>query len=184
MLVEAGFTRATVGDVDWTFTPSIGRIGLLGTPHEIVALYAGLHGPNAAQEAAYVLACLCDQPDPSSLIGWRDEAGVWNPGAMPETEQILIARHLMQHGICGKAKPEKGDAAGGYSDRFDALEYITAARVHLGMSAADAESLSMTEWQAAMAAKFPDAKNKQRDVPTRAEYEAAKKKLRERRGVQ
>ncbi len=183
MLVEAGFVRALVGEVEYTFRPSLGRIASLGTPHEIVALYAGLHGPKAAQEAAYVLACLCDQEDASALIGWRDEAGEWCPGAMPPTEQILIARHLMQHGIVGKARPEKGaKAEGSYSDKFDAAEYIAAARVHLGLSSADAEALSMTEFQTMFEMKFPNAGPKKVDVPTREQYEAGMRKLKERRG--
>lgn len=183
MLVEAGFTRATVEGSEWTFTPSLGRIAALGTPHEIVAIYAGLHGPKASEEAAYVLACLCDQEDASALIGWRDDSRKWHPGAMPATEQILIARHLMQHGICGKARPEKGAQAQGYSDKFDASEYIAAARVHLGLSSADAEALSMTEFQAMFEMKFPDAGPKKVDVPSREQYEAAKRKLKERRGA-
>lgn len=174
MLVECGFVRVWAGDGEWSFTPSLARIAGLGGPREVVALYAALHGPNAAQEAAYVLAGLCDQDDASALIGWRDEGG-WHAGQMPEAELIIIARHLMQHGMVGKARPE-GDAPaeqGAYSDSFDASEYVAAARVHLGLSSADAEALSMTEFQRMLEMKFPDSAKKKRDVPTRAEYEAA-----------
>ena len=181
MLVEAGFVRASVGEESFTFRPALGRIASLGTPHEIVALYAGLHGPAAASEAAYVLAGLCDQDDPSALIGWRDETG-WHPGAMPEAEQVLIARHLMQHGIAGKARPGKGaQTDGGFADKFDAAEYIAAARVHLGLSSSDAEGLSMTEFQTMFEMKFPDAGPKKVNVPNREQYEAAKRKLKGRR---
>lgn len=178
MLVECGFTRATTSDgAEWTFTPSFARIAGLGSPHEIVALYAGLHGQNAAQDAAYVLAGLCDQEDPLPLIGWRDEAGQ-HPGAMPEAEQVIIARHLMQHGICGQARPKQdADAGGKFSDRFDAAEYVAAARVHLGLSSADADALSMTEFQTMVAMKFPQAGGKKRDVPSRAEYEATMERM-------
>lgn len=181
MLVECGFTRATTSDgAEWTFTPSFARIAGLGSPHEIVALYAGLHGQNAAQDAAYVLACLCDQEDPLPLIGWRDEAGQ-HPGAMPEAEQVIIARHLMQHGICGQARPGQGagdgNGDGKFSDRFDAAEYVAAARVHLGLSSADADALSMTEFQTMVAMKFPQAGGKKRDVPSRAEYEATMERM-------
>lgn len=188
MLVECGLVRASAGDgAEFTFRPSFARIASLGSPHEIVALYAALHGPAAAQEAAYVLACLCDQEDPTPLIGWRDEAG-WHAGEMPEGEKVIIARHLMQHGICGKARPEgsAGAAAGQFSDRFDASEYIAAARVHLGLSSADAEALSMTEFQTMLAMKFPDnaaAGTKARNVPTREQYDAAMAKMKERGGV-
>lgn len=185
MLVECGLVRASAGDgAEFTFRPSFARIASLGSPHEIVALYAALHGPAAAQEAAYVLACLCDQEDPTPLIGWRDDDG-WHAGAMPEAEQVIVARHLMQHGICGRARPDSsaGAAAGQFSDRFDAAEYIAAARVHLGLSSADAEALSMTEFQTMLAMKFPDnaaAGTKARNVPTREQYEAAMAKMKER----
>ena len=75
----------------------------------------------------------------------------------------------MHHGIVGKAKPSKG--GGQYSDRFDAAEYIAAARVHLGLSSADAEALSMTEFQMMLAMKYPESQEKQ--IPSRDEYRKA-----------
>lgn len=186
MLVEAGFVRAVDGEgKEWTFTPSLRHIADLGKPHEIVAVYAGLHGPKAAQEAAYVLACLCDQEDPLALIGHHEERfghAVWIPGPMPAADQIVIARHLMEHGIVGKARPGKKTAGGGkFSDRFDASEYISAARVHLQLSSADAESLSMTEFQQMFAMKFPDEASR-RDVPDKDAYFEAMTRIKERRG--
>lgn len=180
MLVECGFAKATTSEgVEYSFTPSLGRIAALGTPQEIVKLYAGLHGASAAKDAAYVLASLCDQEDPTPLVGWIDEEGA-HPGLMPESEQIIIARHLMQHGIAGKAKPSnKGD--GKYSDKFEAAEYIAAARVHLGLSSADAEALSMTEFQMMFEMKFPSKADGKRDVPTKEEYEASLKAIEGRR---
>jgi hypothetical protein len=189
VLVECGFTVATAPDgSSWSFTPSFGRIASLGSPHEIVDLFAALHGPRAAQAAAYVLACLCDQEDVSPLVGFHDLSAAgdkprWVPGLMPEREQIVIAQHLMRHSIVGKARPEQ-QSSGDYSDRFDAHEYVAAARVHLGMSAADAEALSMTEFQTMLEMKFPDAaKNSGRDIPSAEEYEAAMARLKERARV-
>lgn len=180
MLVECGFVRAVTDDgQEFTFRPSLSRMASLGSPHEIVATFAALHGPDASKEAAYVLACCCDQEDPAPLIGWRDDAGQ-HPGAMPEAEQIVIARHLMQHGIVGKASPARR-GEGKFSEKFDAAEYIAAATVHLGLSDADAGALSMTDFQIRFAMKFPEA-NKKRDVPTREEYAAGMARLKERRG--
>lgn len=171
MLVECGLARLTTRDgSEFTFRPSFARIAGLGSPHEIVTLFAALHGPHAAQDAAYVLACLCDQEDATPLVGWRDDAGQ-HAGEMPETEQVIIARHLMRHGIVGKARP--GDASGKFSDRFEAAEYIAAAQVHLGISTADAEALSMTDFQIRMAMKFPDTAKRERDIPSREQYDAA-----------
>ena len=173
MLVECGFVRATASDgAEFTFKPSLSRIASLGTPQEIVSLYAGLHGPRAAQDSAYVLACLADQEDVAALVGWMDDEGV-HAGLMPLGEQIIMARHLMQHGIVGKAKP--GTKQGAYSDSFKAAEYIAAACVHLGLSRADAESLSMTEFQTMFEMKFPDSKAK--EVPSRDAYKAFMDKL-------
>ena len=170
MLIECGFVRAVAPDgTEYTFTPSLGRIASLGDPHSIVKLYADLHGPRAEIEAGYVLACLCDQDDPTPLIGWIDSDGLRNPGTMPTAEQVILARHLMHNGIIGKAKPGKGN--GQYSDRFDAAEYIAAARVHLGLCSADAEALSMTEFQMMLAMKYPESQEKQ--IPSRDEYRKA-----------
>jgi hypothetical protein len=81
---------------------------------------------------------------------------------------VILARHLMRHGIVGKGGKTEG---GRYVDEFRAGEYIAAARVHLGMSTADAEALSSTELQELFEAKFP-AEKRAADVPTRDEYEA------------
>jgi hypothetical protein len=185
MLVEHGFVRAQLPDGrEWTFTPSIGRVADLGTPEGVVELYAALHGPRAERVAREVLAVLCDQGDASDLIGWLDEDGGEHDGAMPAAERLILARHLMQHGVCGK--PDKAAASDGsnYSSRFEAAQFIAIGRVHLGMSEPEAAALSMTELQQLMAVKFPpqDGPKGAKNVPTRAEYEAAMKRLKERRG--
>lgn len=182
MLVECGFVRATTDDgQEYTFRPSLGRIAGLGSPHELVGMYAALHGPRAEQVSVDVLAGLCDQDDPTPLIGWHDADG-WHDGLMPPAERVIIARHLLQHGMVGKARPDKRDPrqAGEYREAFDAAEFIAAARAHLGVSAADAEALSMTEFQSLMEAKFQQ-KKPGREVPSRAAYERGMAALREAR---
>lgn len=179
MLVECGHVRATASDgSEFSFTPSFGRIAGLGSPDEIVTLYADLHGPKAVATATYILACLCDQEDVTPMLGWLDQDGR-HPGAMPDPERIIIAQHLMRHGIIGKERPgAAGD--GKFSSRFEAAEYISAARVHLGLSSADAEGLSMTEFQTMLEMKFPEVANGgAKDVPTREEYMAAMAMLKE-----
>lgn len=176
MLIECGYVRVTALDgQEFTFCPSLSRIASLGSPREIVRLYSALHGPRAAQEAAFVLACLCEQEDPLDLIGWLDANGL-QPGSMPASEQIIIARHLMRHGIVGKARP--GSGGGSYCDSFNAQEYISAACVHLGLSRTDAERLSMSEFQSMFEMKFPDSKAQ--EVPSRDAYNAFMQKIRAR----
>lgn len=178
MLVECGLTRVSVGESEWTFRPSFGRIAALGSPAEIVELFASLHGPHAVRDAAYVLACLADEDDVTPLVGaWDEIDGKLTrvAGTMPDDELVILARHLMTHGIIGKAKP--GDGGGEYSAEFNAHEYVAAARVHLGLSSQDAEALSMTEFQTMLEMKFPQQKKP--DIPTAEEYEASMKAFEE-----
>lgn len=173
MLAEHGYTRATTADgAEFTFCPSLGRVARLGHPGEIVQVFAALFGEHALREARYVLAVLCEQDDVTPLTGWLGDDG-WHDGAMPEQELVGIAVHLLKHGLVGTAKPKPGEDPPQKSAEFAASEYITAARVHLGLSYDDAQALSMTEFQALFAMKFPDTKGKKRDVPTREEYRAA-----------
>lgn len=185
MLTECGFTRAELPDGSaFTFRPSLGRIAALGTPAEIVDLYAQLHGPRAGAAAAWVLAVLADQEDVTPLTGAAEVEGagwdvrvVLRGGAMPEADRIILARHLMQHGVCGKARP--GASGGSYSPEFHSAEHIAAAVAHLGVSHDEAAAMSMTQLQLAFEAKFPDLK-KARDVPTADEYRQFMTMMKER----
>lgn len=179
MLVECGFVRATTSDgAEFSFTPSLGRIAALGDPRELVGLFASLHGPDAAKTAPLVLAGLCDQDDLAALIGEPQATAkgiTFSGGEMPPGERVLIAQHLMRHGMVGRARPGAGAGSGDYAEEFHVAEYIAAARAHLGMSAADAEALSMTELQLMLEMKFPDHAKAAgaQDLPSADEYEAA-----------
>lgn len=176
MLVECGFTIAATSDgLEFTFTPSLGRIAALGSPRELVELFAALHGASAERVACEVLAGLCDQEDATPLIGepQATDTGVrWLGGAMPAAERVIIARHLLKHGMVGDARPRRGKKAGAgrYAEEFDAAEFVAIARAHLGMSAADAEGLSMTELQRLLRVKFPDAYEAD-EIPSFDDYE-------------
>ena len=170
MLIAHGYTRATTAGGEWTFAPAFARLADLGTPREIVALYAELHGPAPGMSARYVLGVLCEQDDCLPLLGWVELAGdtpTHHPGLIPEVEQVILARHLMRHGIAGT--PQPGGPAGEYVQEFDPAAYIAAARVHLGVSAAEAGAMSMSEFQSLMLAKLPPQAG---GPPTREEYEA------------
>lgn len=171
MLIEHGFSRvATANGLEFTFTPSFARIAQLGRPGEIVDAFRGLFGGQAALNARYVLAVLCNQDDVTALLGWLDADG-YHDGSMPAPEQISLAAHLLRHGLVGSGGSKEEGARP--VTEFHVAEYVAAARIHLGMSTADAEALSMSEFQALFEMKYPDAKKKQRDVPTREEYRAA-----------
>lgn len=182
LLPEVGHVRVTTeAGREYTFRPALSRVAALGDPVQIVATYGDLHRQSTAiSAAAYVLATMCDD-DCTDLIGYAD-GEVWRFGAMPPGEMLTIARHLMQHGIAGKARPGAQAAPSGkYSPRFDVAEHVAAAVAHLGVSRDDALGMTMTEMQLLVEAKFPDAKAKARDVPTRDEYRAQMAAIMERR---
>lgn len=184
MLVEFGHVCVTLADGrEFSFTPSFRRIASLGDAEAIVSLYIALHGPDAYREAPYILSCLCDQEDPTPAVGWHEmgeDGPVWRDGAINRGDQVILARHLMRHGIVGKSKPDQ-QGTGKYSARFDVAEYVSAARVHLGLSAAEAESMSMTEFQCLLEMKYPQAKEEEKEVPSREEYEAFMSRIKERK---
>lgn len=165
MLVSCGLSIVRSDDGrEWVFRPSFGRIAELGHPHEIVQTFAALHGPHAAETARFVLLTLCDT-DAMPLTGWLED-GAFVPGLQPAGESIILARHLMQHGVCGK--PDFAGHGGKFSPEFHASEYIASAVVHFGMTQAEAEGLSMTQFQELFAQKFPKAIKAK--PPSRDEY--------------
>lgn len=174
MLAEFGFVQISASDGrEFTFTPSFKNIAKLGSPEEIVGLFVALHGPRAFSEAAFVLTVLCDQDDATQAVGWHEADDPrpprWVNGFVDPNAQVILARHLMRHGIAGKAKPDK-KGTGDYAKQFSAAEFISSARVHLGLSAAEAEALSMTEFQTMLEMKFPSDKQGGGNVPSREEY--------------
>lgn len=184
MLVENGFVRVVSADGDeFTFTPSFAHIAALGSPSEVVDLYVSLHGPRAGASATYILTVLCDQEDPTPAVGWHSATEeFFTQGFLDDAAKVLLAKHLMHHGLIGKARPSDGGSArgsGSYATEFKASEYVSAARVHLGLSSQDAEALSMTEFQTMFEMKFPQQANggDTTFMPSREEYRAAMARL-------
>ena len=160
--------------------PSLYAISQIGTPEEIVDLYARVMGatPRFA-DALHVIFC-CAEDDVSHIFGHLDENLKFVPGEAPPDHAVHIARALLRHGVTG-VLPPMGDGApkdGDYTPRFVAREHVAVAMAHLGASSYDAWQMTMTELVGAMRAKFPpppelDAKGKPRAPKmTEAEYEA------------
>lgn len=134
------------------------------------------YGRAALVAAGNVLEACCDD-DISVLIGdvrparTRGRPLKIRRGAMDEFDMVVIAQSLISHGIIGKAKVRKlqRHEGGEATTEFNAFEYISAARNHFGMSRAEAEQLSMTEFQLLIAAKYPDQKGF-----TREEYDSTR----------
>lgn len=118
-----------------------------------------------------VLQACCDDDLTDAIGEWVEEDGTiaYQPGLMPKDEIIIFARHLMQHGVVGKAKVRQlqRNETNEATNEFRAIDYIVAAQAHFGMSEAEAASLTMTKFQLLLAAKYPDQKGF-----TREEYDA------------
>ncbi|AXH43445.1 hypothetical protein MZUP3_150 [Erwinia phage vB_EhrS_49] len=131
-------------------------------------------GKPAMMAAMSVLAACCES-DVSRLTGdiIPGKSGKWafvyRAGLMNAVEMVLIAQSLITHGIIGKAKVRQlqRHESSQATTEFRSFDYISAARNHFGISRAEAEQLSMTEFQLMLNAKYPDQKGFTRD-----EYEA------------
>lgn len=114
----------------------------------------------------------CCEEDLTPMIGeWKawSNCVVYRPGQMPKNDIIVLAQHLMQHGVVGKAKVRQlqRHETGERTTEFRALDYIVAAQTHFRMSEAEAVRLTMTKFQMLLAAKYPDQKGF-----TREEYDS------------
>lgn len=114
----------------------------------------------------------CCEEDLTSIIGeWKGWSRyvVYRPGMMPRNDIIVMAQQLLQHGVIGKAKVRQLQRyeSGETTREFRAFDYISAARSHFGMSRAEAEQLTMTEFQMLLAATYPDQRGFTKD-----EYDA------------
>lgn len=118
-------------------------------------------------DAMDVLQACCEEDLTPVIGGWTSvgHSVMYVPGAMPQQEIIIFAQELLQHGVVGKAKirrlqrHDSSEAA----PKFMAIEYINAARIHFGMSLEEAKSLTMTEFQILLAAKYPEEKGLTRE---------------------
>ncbi|MGG7927033.1 DUF6246 family protein [Klebsiella aerogenes] len=197
---EISVSDSRDGGQDYLLRPSFEAMTRIGTPAEIVRVYATIHGSDVAKlleactdtlrripdwlspsfnrSAEKVLStCMhvlqaCCEDDMTPMIGewkgWR-HCVVYRPGQMPKNDIIVLAQHLMQHGVVGKAKVRQlqRHETGERTTEFKAFDYISAARSHFGMSRSEASQLTMTEFQMLLAAKYPDQKGF-----TREEYDA------------
>lgn len=118
----------------------------------------------------HVLQACCED-DLKPVIGeWKgwNKYVVYRPGEMPKSDIIILAQHLMQHGIIGKAKIRKlqRHESAETTNEFRSVDYIVAAQTHFAINEQEASRLTMTKFQMLLAAKYPDQKGF-----TREEYD-------------
>lgn len=157
VLTEIGQVEAIREDgVAVTFTPSFLHMAAIGSPFEIVQTYSDLFRPTTMVEAARAVlwACLDDEDHGEAMLGVA--GGI---GAIPAHEQVILARHLMKHGVSGgNAKPGK-KSEGEYSPVFDPSEFIDAAMFHFGLDETAAGRMTMTRFVRMLEMKYPKPNN-------------------------
>ena len=195
VITDSGQAVIRAGGREIFLNPSFLAMSRIGAPEDIVRLFVTVHAGHypthrisepsimrdvlarcfaemAAAAARVVTACCTENI--SHLIGtYRVTTKgklFYRPGLLPVTDVIELARHLIRHGVMGDQPPEqlKGQKKE-YSSNFDARSFVYTAVAHLGTSEADAWSMTMTSFRAAMNAKFP-AKEKDK-VPTEEAYD-------------
>lgn len=150
--------------------PSFYAVSKLGSPSEIVQLFYRVM--SAQTEIEVLEDCVaviwaCTDLDVSDLTGfWAHEERVvfWSPGMMSAPEIIIMARHLLVHGITGeikqrRRKKEKPE----FMAEFNAAEFASVAMAHLNLSEKEAWNMTMTGFVAAMTAKYPPSE-KEREL--------------------
>lgn len=148
-----------------------GRIPLWLIDHIRTSTY----GKRALVAAITVLEA-CSSDDLTPLVGELRPAKAKGKtfkrrkGLMDDFDMVLIAQSLITHGIIGKAKVRQlqRNESGAATNKFNAFEYISAARTHFGISRDEAQQLTMTEFQLMLAAKYPAQKGY-----TKEEYDQA-----------
>ena len=173
--IAHGHVIAKLAEREFVLSPTFAHIDRIGDPHEIVETFAMLHSLSASvsvRTAMLVLTC-CSDDDLTDLIGYYDETLARIAGAMPASEMLIIARHLMTHGIIGKGATSDGEGGGEYSASFDASEYVDAAVIHFGMTQREAWALTMTQFSRMLNMRFPEAKERQKTEITPAKYDQA-----------
>lgn len=158
------------GGRSYLLRPSLFSMSQIGTPAEIVEVTAMLLAPEPAdpyllkrfrkerfEHALTVLYCCAGEQDLGDLIGGMVPGRgriSYSPGKMPLSDIVAIAQGLIRHGILGDAEPEPG-RVGEPMKEFKAVDFVSAAIAHLGMTESDAWNLTMTSFIQVMRSKFP-----------------------------
>ncbi|KKW67382.1 hypothetical protein AAV94_11115 [Lampropedia cohaerens] len=176
ILTEIGEIGVHIDGQTHILRPSLYAMTQLGSPKEIVALYAAVMdaGPRLIDCIGVINACtVADVSRAFGCVVDKDGKLEYQPGLAPAEDVVAIARCLLKHGVTGALKqlPKAADAE--YSDEFDARAMVAAAMAHLGLSSQEAWQSTMTELVGAFRSKFPpDAKtNPGSRAPTLEEHE-------------
>ena len=179
VITDVGQFAVHINGEDFVFIPSFLNMTGIGTPTEIVEIFSIVFGvvDNVSEQLVIdvvnrVLTSCCDN-DCSVITGYLrgdDNKLTEVEGLLPIGDRIILAQHLLKHGLIGEAEPKSKKQDGDYSDEFHAKKFVYMAVAHLGMSEADAWNMSMTAFQEAMEAKFP---TNDKNIVSQQDYDLA-----------
>lgn len=173
MLTEYGHARIRWQGVEYTLSPSLLNISKLGSPTEIIEDFKQFIEASVIWKfiiATRVIDACSDIEIPESLLGSVKFSETKNRfmyvqpshGLPMINDVIVLAEHLLIHGVCGKSDSSK--STGEPLKEFDAYKMMELARVHLELSSGDAANLTMTEMHRMMKVKFPAEESDQPDA--------------------
>lgn len=166
ILTEIGEVGVHYNGKTEVLRPSFYAMSQLGTPREIVEVYASvMHPPIDRKTAkqqfddALIVIHACSTADLSEVFGYYNERMKYVIKKADPHHVVPIAQGLLKHGITG-ALPEEKPKSGGpkepeYLREFDSRTYVAMAMAHLGLTEKQAWSMTMTSFVGAMRAKFP-----------------------------
>ena len=169
-----GEASAQLDGVTFMFRPTLANIAEIGTPAEIVEVFALVmseaveptHQWQQLGAALRVLYHCADEltPELERLLGnWVDPyPRRYTPGRMPVHAIVALARQMLRHGVVGVPLEEPISAPlkrdDDYVREFKAAECVAVAVAHLGMLPEAAWQMTMTSLVQILAAKFPPDK--------------------------
>lgn len=180
ILADIGEIGIHTEGATYVLRPSLYAMSQLGTPQEIVHIFAevmhdfGYRNDQQLLAAVGVLyACSVDEKIPAifgeaAFIENQDKPleskTTYKPGLVPEEHILPLARCLLKHGVTGAIqmpKREDDDGEPEYLTEFNAREHVSIAVAHLGCSERDAWGMTMTSLVGALRAKYPPEQKKE-----------------------
>ncbi len=154
-MIAYGHALITCDERSFEFVPSLQNIEKIGTPKEIVTtfkfLMSGGYTRQKFVKAIEVLECclVSHDDDLGFLYGfltpsYHGDRILMMVGREPWQNAVILARHMLVHGICGKSdKVDKSEAKA--CDEFKPSDYVNVARRVLELSSEESKGLTMTE---------------------------------------
>lgn len=178
VITDIGQFAIHTNDTTFIFTPSFLNMTKIGTPSEIVKTFSILFGAEDSVSEQFFIDSVdrvltaCCETDCSVITGYLDgnENRLVAVDGLTIQDRVILAQHLLKHGLIGDLQPKKKSDDADYSDEFHARKFVYMAVAHLGVSDTDAWNMSMTAFQEAMEAKFP---TNDKEIISQDDYDSA-----------